>query len=77
MRYNKHMKPMIYLIQVILSILLIIVIVIQQKGTGLGSTFGADMAMYRTKRGAEKLLFYATILLSILFILSAIIGLLA
>lgn len=70
------MKPTIYLIQVILSMLLIIVIVIQQKGTGLGSAFGADMAMYRTKRGAERILFYLTIILSVLFILSAIVGLL-
>ncbi len=70
------MKPVIYLIQIILGVLLIIVIIIQQKGTGMGSTFGGDMGFYRTKRGAEKLLFYATIILSSVFILSSLIGLL-
>lgn len=70
------MKPAIYLIQVILAAILIFLIVIQQKGSGLGSTFGADMAMYRTRRGAEKLLFYATIGIALLFVISSILGLL-
>lgn len=69
------MKPVIYLIQIILGVLLVFVIIIQQKGSGLGSAFGGDLGFYRTKRGAEKLLFYGTIVLSILFILSAILGL--
>lgn len=69
------MKATISLIQIILGILLILVIIIQQKGSGLGSAFGADMGFYRTKRGAEKLLFYATIALSVGFIAAALIGL--
>lgn len=59
----------------ILGILLIVVILIQQKGAGLGSTFGGELAMYRTKRGAEKFLFRLTILISLLFILASLIGL--
>lgn len=70
------MKPVISLVQIILGVLLIIVIIIQQKGAGMGSAFGADLGFYRTKRGAEKLLFYATIVFSVLFVLSSIIGLL-
>ncbi len=69
------MNPVLSLIQIILGVVLIIVIIIQQKGSGLGSAFGADLGFYRTKRGAEKLLFYATIALSIAFILSSLIGL--
>lgn len=69
------MKPVISLIQIILGILLIVVIIIQQKGAGMGGTFGGDMGFYRTKRGAEKLLFYATIVLSTALILSSLIGL--
>ena len=69
------MKPVISLIQIILGILLILVIIIQQKGSGLGTSFGGDMSFYRTKRGAEKVLFYATIGLSLAFILSSILGL--
>lgn len=70
------MKPVISIVQIILGILLILVIIIQQKGSGLGTSFGGDMSFYRTKRGAEKLLFYATIGLSVAFILSSLIGLL-
>ncbi len=69
------MKSAISLIQIILGVLLIIVIIIQQKGAGLGSAFGADLGFYRTKRGAEKLLFYATIAISTAFILASLIGL--
>ena len=69
------MKPVIYLIQIVLAILLIVVILIQQKGAGLGSTFGGELSFYRTKRGAEKLLFYLTITLVFLFVASSILGL--
>ena len=69
------MKPTLSVVQIILGLLLILVIIIQQKGSGLGSAFGADLGFYRTKRGAEKLLFYATIILSAALILSSLIGL--
>lgn len=69
------MNTAISIIQIVLAILLILVIIIQQKGSGLGTSFGGDMSFYRTKRGAEKLLFYATIVISVAFILSSLIGL--
>lgn len=69
------MNPVISLIQVILGVLLVLVIIIQQKGSGIGTSFGGDMGFYRTKRGAERLLFYATIGLSVAFILASLIGL--
>ncbi len=69
------MKSAIFLIQIILAVLLVLVIIIQQKGTGLGSTFGGSIGFYSTKRGAEKMLFNLTIILATLFILAAVIGL--
>lgn len=69
------MKPVISLIQIILGVLLILVIIIQQKGSGLGTAFGGDLSFYRTKRGAEKLTFYATIILALAFIISSLLGL--
>lgn len=69
------MKAAISLIQIILGLLLVVVIIIQQKGSGLGTSFGGDMSFYRTKRGAEKLLFYATIGIAGAFVLSSLIGL--
>lgn len=69
------MQQLIFIIQIVLAILLTISIIVQQKGTGLGSTFGGELGFYRTKRGAEKMLFYLTIALSVLFIVSSIVGL--
>lgn len=69
------MNAAISVIQIMLGVLLVLVIIIQQKGSGLGSSFGGDMGFYRTKRGAEKLLFYATIGIAILFVIFSLIGL--
>ena len=48
--------------------LLIVTILLQQRGGGLSSTFGGGMMEYSTKRGAEKIIFYATIVLAVLFL---------
>jgi protein translocase SecG subunit len=57
----------INIIQIVLSILLITVIILQAKGTGLGASFGAGNS-FHTKRGAEKFLFTATIVLAVSFV---------
>lgn len=69
------MKLILFLIQIILAILLILVIIIQQKGSGLGSTFGGELSFYRTRRGAEKLLYRLTWVLGAVFIAVSILGL--
>lgn len=69
------MASFILFLQIVLAVLLILVILVQQKGTGLGSTFGGDLSFYRTKRGAEKFLFYATIFLAGLFVVSSLVSL--
>jgi len=69
------MKNILYIVQIIVSILLVVAIMLQQKGSGLGAAFGGDSAVYRTKRGAEKFLFRATIVLAALFLISALINL--
>ena len=55
------------IIQIILSITLIVLVLLQAKGGGLGSIFGGDGGVYRTRRGLEKTLYQATIALSVLF----------
>jgi preprotein translocase subunit SecG len=64
-------------IQIVLSILLIGAVVLQRTGASLGGAFGADnfSSGFHTRRGLEKTLFYATIVLGILFALSALINL--
>ena len=62
-------------IQVFLSVVLIAGILLQQSGAGLGGAFGDNFAAgFHTRRGAEKFLFYGTLVTAILFFLSAIAG---
>jgi preprotein translocase subunit SecG len=56
------------MIQVVLAVLLIVSIISQNKGAGLSNVFGGGGAIYRTKRGLEKWLFYSTIVLAIAFV---------
>ncbi len=53
--------------QIAVAALLTTAILLQSRGTGLGSTFGGEGNIYRTKRGIEKTLFHSTIVFSVLF----------
>lgn len=68
------MATALSIFQMIAGVLLVVLILIQSKGTGLGSTFGGEMGFYATKRGAEKMLFVVTIVLSALFLLSLLVS---
>ena len=61
------MVGIISIIQVISAILLIIVVLMQQKGSGLGAAFGGSSNVYSSKRGLDKVLYRATIVFSIVF----------
>lgn len=63
-------------LQLILGILLILVILMQGRGAGLGEVFGGTANVYSAKRGAEKTLHYATIVLAIAFFVIALINVL-
>lgn len=56
-------------IQLVLAIVLIIFIMLQQRGSGLGMAFGGEGNVYRSRRGIEKFLFNGTIVIAILFCL--------
>lgn len=62
--------------EIILSLLLILGIVLQQRGAGLGGAFGGDnfSSTFYKRRGAEKFLFYGTIVVAVLFVAAAIAG---
>ena len=62
----------LYLAQIVVAIALITLVMLQAKGSGLGSIFGGDGGVYKTRRGVEKTIYQATIGLSILFFLLAI-----
>lgn len=61
--------------QLVLSVALILVILMQVKGGGLGGIFGQADTVYRTKRGVEKTLFQLTVVLAVLFLIVAILAL--
>jgi preprotein translocase subunit SecG len=61
--------------QIILSSALVIAILLQVRGGGLGGIFGQADTVYRTKRGVEKTLFQLTIGLVVLFIIISIVAL--
>ena len=65
------MHTIIVIAQIIVSLLLIIGILMQQRGGGLSTVFGGDGSVYRTRRGVEKIVFIATIVLAALFFLTA------
>ena len=57
----------ISVIQAISAALLIVAILLQQKGAGLGGVFGGSSNIYSTKRGVDKILHYATIVIAATF----------
>lgn len=59
------------IVQITISVILIVVVLLQVKGSGFGAALGgmSGGSVYRTKRGLERTLFQATILLVIAFIL--------
>ena len=65
---------MLPIIQFVIAILLIICILLQQRGSGLGAAFGGEGSVYRTKRGAEKFIFTFTVILAVLFLGLALIN---
>jgi protein translocase SecG subunit len=66
------------IVQIILSALIIVAVLLQRTGATLGGAFGADnfSSGFHTRRGLERNLFYATIVLGVLFALTALLNLL-
>jgi preprotein translocase subunit SecG len=68
--------PAIRTVQIILCITVIIFILLQARGAGLGSAFGGSSAgsVFKTRRGVERLLFNMTITFVVLFALVSLIS---
>lgn len=65
------MNPL-FILQILLSVLLAVVVILQQRGSEAGIAFGGGGESFRSKRGLEKFLFYSTIILSVLFAANSI-----
>ena len=69
------MQTYLNVAQIVVCISLILVILVQVRGGGLGGIFGQPDSVYRTKRGVEKTLFQLTIALVVLFIILSVVTL--
>ncbi len=58
--------------ELVVSIALILAVLFQVKGGGLGGIFGQPDSVYRTRRGVEKSLYRVTIVLAVLFVVFAV-----
>jgi preprotein translocase subunit SecG len=70
------MNRYVQIAELIVALLLILAILLQQRGAGLGGIFGGEGNVYRTKRGLEKGLYIGTIIIVVLFFGLAIANLL-
>ncbi|MCX5999304.1 MAG: preprotein translocase subunit SecG [Chloroflexi bacterium] len=61
--------------QIIVALVLIVVLLLQVRGGGLGGIFGQADTTFRTRRGLEKTLFQFTIALAVVFVVLAILQL--
>jgi len=66
------MKTALFAIQIVLSVLLMISVLSQQRSAGLSETFGGGSSFFTTKRGAEKVLSIATVVIVVLFVANSI-----
>lgn len=69
------MENYISIAQITVSIVLIVLILLQQRGTALGSAFGQEGGFYSTRRGIQQKLYITTIILGFCFIALAILNL--
>lgn len=70
------MNQYLFYSQIVVSVMVIVLIAIQQRGTAMGSVFGGGGEFYSSRRGIQKKLFYATIVLSGIFIVISVLNVL-
>jgi len=68
-------NDILFFAQIAVSVILIVLIAVQQRGTALGSAFGGSGEFYSARRGIQKKLYYATIAVATLFIVLGILNL--
>lgn len=66
------MEKVLFTTHVIISILLVLIILMQNKDAGLSATFGGGESFQATKRGPEKVIFRITVILAVLFLVNAL-----
>jgi preprotein translocase subunit SecG len=62
------------IVQIIVSVALIVLTVLQGKGGSLGRMFGGDSSIYKTRRGVEKTVYQITIVLAVVFFVTSLLS---
>jgi preprotein translocase subunit SecG len=70
-----NIDGILQIITVVSAILMILAILLQQRGASLGAGFGSSGELFTTRRGIDKNLYEVTIVLAVIFILSILVGL--
>jgi len=60
--------------EIIISLVLILVLLVQSRGAGFDGTFNSDSSVFRTRRGVEKTLFQLTIVLAVVFVVISVLS---
>lgn len=68
------LKTGITIAQIIVAILVVVTILMQNRGEGLGSFFGGGGEIFRTRRGVENLMYYVSVGLSVLLVILSIVN---
>jgi preprotein translocase subunit SecG len=63
--------------QIVISIVLIVVVLLQSKGSSFSGAFSTDASVFSTRRGLERTLFQATLVLAAVFVLVSIVSVVA
>ncbi|MCL4466776.1 MAG: preprotein translocase subunit SecG [Chloroflexi bacterium] len=68
------MAAYVTIVEIILSLALILLVLVQTRGEGFSATFSADSSIFRTRRGVEKTLFQLTIAVAVIWVLMSIVS---
>lgn len=69
---------MIAILQIIISVILVVLILLQERSSGLSGIFGGETGgFYQTRRGFEKIIFGSTIVLAVIFVFLAVLQFIA
>lgn len=69
------LNDILRIVTVVSAILMIVAILLQQRGASLGAGFGSSGELFTTRRGVDKNLYDLTIFLAVIFVLSILAGL--
>jgi preprotein translocase subunit SecG len=69
-----YLQAYLNVVQIIISVVLIILVLLQAKGSGFSATFASDSSAYRSRRGVERTMYRFTIGLAVAFVLISLVS---